>query len=122
MTLSTTVQASPLAGRIITQTSAIATADTNVTGAAGSVLHLVDVDNTGNVAATYLKLFNAAAPTVGTTAPDMIFMVPASVRRVFPIMEGVTFSVAISLCAVTAGGTAGTTSPTNPVVVRLATS
>lgn len=78
------------------------------------------IDNTANAAASYLKLYNTNTVTVGTTAPDAIFMAPASTKVQFPIPDGWTFGTALSVACVTTGGTAGTTAPTSAVVVRIA--
>ena len=81
---------------------------------------MLDVDNTANVAQdVYVKLYDHAGPTVGTTAPDLVFLVKQGVRRQLGLPEGVLFATAISLATVTAGGTAGTTSPGSSVIVRI---
>lgn len=87
--------------------------------ASSAVLYQIEVDNTANAAASYLKLYNTGSPTVGTTAPDWIVMIPASQERNITIPEGLTFGTALSYACVTAGGTAGTTSPTSDVVLRM---
>src|SRR6266566_8451432 len=48
--------------------------------ASSTKLYSVIIDNSANVAATYVKLFNLAAGSVvvGTTAPDEVIYVPAS--------------------------------------------
>ena len=118
MALTTTPQANPLGATLVTQTTATAAADDDLfTGAA--TLHMVDIDNAANVAAVYVKLFNNTNPTVGTTAADAVYMCPGSVRRVFPVPSGVAYSVGISIACVTGALEADTTSPGNPVVVRL---
>ena len=71
--------------------------------------------------AAYLKIYNSAAPTVGSDSPDLVFPVPISQRRSLVIPEGYDFSSLSFACVIT-GGTAGSTSPTNPVPVRLVTS
>ena len=88
--------------------------------AAAATLYLVEVDNTGNAAASYVKLWNTAAAgvTIGTTAPDMIFFVAASVKRSFAIIDGAAFGTALSIATVTTAGTAGTTNPTSAVTVK----
>ena len=119
MSVSTTPLSSPLGAAIVTDADSDATAENNVRGGATTV-YLVDVDNALNAAVTYTKLYNNTGPTVGTTAPDVILMTPASTRRVFSQgLEGVSFGTALSFASVTAGGTAGTTSPTSDVTVRI---
>lgn len=116
-----TPQSSPVAAKLIVDTDADGTAENNMTGTTGSI-YMIDVDNSANGAASYLKLYDAAAPTIGTTAPDWIFKIAASTRSVIGCPGGLAFGTAISMACVTAGGTAGTTNPTSNVIARLMTS
>lgn len=94
--------------------------------ASSALLLSAKIDNSANGAASYVKLFNLASGsvTLGVTAPDEIIYVPASavVTRSFytGALVGVTFGTALSAACVTAGGTAGSTSPSGSVVVTLA--
>jgi hypothetical protein len=93
--------------------------------ASSALLYSVFVDNSANVAATYVKLFNLAAGSVvvGTTAPDKIIYVPAGavITEFFltGALVGVTFGTALSAFAVTTGGTAGSTSPSSSTIVTV---
>jgi hypothetical protein len=118
MALSVSTQVNPIATRLIEQTSANSTSNNNVCGASCTI-YTVDVDNTANVAASYVKLYDNAAPVVGTTNPDIVVVVPAGDRRQYVIPEGVDFSTALSFCCVTVGGTQGTISPASAVIVRI---
>ena len=102
---------------LLTDTSAAATAV--VAKASSAVLYEIELDNTANAAATYLKLFNTGTVTVGTTVPDMVVMVPASVSRTVVVPTGITFATALAYCAVTAGGTAGTTAPSSAFAIKM---
>ena len=84
-------------------------------------LHSIVVDNASNAAASYLKLWNTASGsvTVGTTAPDMVFMIPASTKRTIIFHDGLVYSTALSAACVTTAGTAGTTNPTSDVPVEI---
>lgn len=113
-----TPQNNPVAARLVVNTDVDETSDDNMTGTTGSI-YVVDVDNTANAAASFVKIYDAASPTVGTTAPDWVFKVPASVRRIFACTDGVAFATALSIACVTTGGTAGTTGPTSAVTVRI---
>ena len=91
-----------------------------------ALLLSVKIDNSGNSgAASYVKLFNLASGSVtpGTTTPDEIIYVPASAVVTHEYFTGanvgVTFGTALSAFCVTTGGTAGTTSPSNPVIVSV---
>jgi hypothetical protein len=94
--------------------------------ASSAVLYYLIADNTQNVASSYIKIFNvvAGSVTVGTTAPDMIIYVPASSLITVPFYTGanpgITFGTALTACAVTAAGTAGTVSPSSSVVLTVA--
>lgn len=118
MALSVSTQVNPIATRLVEQTSASAAANTNVVGAPCTIF-TVDVDNTANVAASYVKLYDNAAPTVGTTNPDIVVLVPAGERRQYVVPEGVAFANALSFACVTVGGTQGTVSPSSAVIVRI---
>lgn len=89
--------------------------------ASSATLYAIDVDNTANASASYTKIWNVASGSVvvGTTVPDMIILVPASTRVSIPIPAGIVFGTALSEATVTTAGTAGTTSPSSSVIVRL---
>jgi hypothetical protein len=82
---------------------------------------MVDIDNSAHGATAYVKLYNNLNPAVGTTAADAVYMVPASIRRVFPVPSGLLFSIGVSMACVTGAAEANTTSPGTVVVRILAT-
>jgi len=121
MSLSVSTQVSPVGSKLIVETAAGATANNNVTGAAGT-LYTVDIDNTGNADTdAYVKIYNTAAPVVGTTAPDLILEAPANQRRDFVIPQGWDFA-SLSFACVVSPGTAGATAPAVSVPVRMVAS
>lgn len=120
MTLSVSTQVSPVGSNLIKETSAGATANNDVTGTSGAI-YMIEVDNTANSSASFLKIYDDAAPTVGTTVPDHVFRVPANQTRQIVCPGGMDFA-ALSFAMVTAGGTSGTTSPSNAAVVAIVTS
>jgi len=93
--------------------------------ASSALVYSVIVDNTLNASATYVKLYNLASGsvTVGTTVPDEVILVPASVIVTHVMYTGAaagkTFGTALSAAAVTAGGTAGVTSPSSAASVTV---
>ena len=109
MALTRTPSAENIQSQMGRQTAATATADENIFGDAPAV-YAVHIDNASGAPA-YVKLYDATAVTVGTTAPDLVFPVLASAQLVVSIVEGVTMSNAVSLAGVTAAGTGGTTDP-----------
>lgn len=84
------------------------------------------VDNSNNIAASYVKLFNLASGsvTLGTTIPDKVIYIPGSaiITEIFYTSStpGLTFGTALSAACVTAGGTAGITGPSSSVIVTIA--
>lgn len=102
--------------QITTDTTANATAENDI-GTGARTLYGVSINNSLNTDAVYLKIYNHAAPTVGTTAPNCVIPC-AGGRTVEALCQGGTaFSTAISFAVVTTAGTAGTTAPTNSVTV-----
>jgi hypothetical protein len=121
MSLSVSTQVNPVGTKLIVETSAGATPDNNVTGAAGT-LYTVEVDNSGNPAdQACVKIYDSAAPVVGTTPPEFCVRVKPNQRRSIVIPEGWDFT-ALSFACVTAPGTAGQAAPANPVIVRMVAS
>ena len=89
--------------------------------ASAATLYEIEIDNTANAAVSFLKIFNVAGGSVvvGTTAPDWIISCPLSVSRPIVMPAGIAFVTALSYFCVTAGGTAGATSPSSSVIVRM---
>ena len=105
--------------RIMRDANCNATAENNVNDGAATV-YCVRVDNLANAAKEYVKFYNTTPATIGTTDPDMILMITASIVKTFVFKTGTTFGTALSFACVTTAGTAGTTSPvTNPVLVDI---
>lgn len=96
-------------------------ASAEAVSASGITVYCVEIDNTGNSVATYTKLYNSASPTVGTTAPTAVLKAPALTKTNYPLAAGYgfPFGTALAVASVTAGGTAGSTGPTNSVQVKL---
>src|SRR5579859_1491939 len=90
-----------------------------------AVVNNVIVDNSANVAATYVKLWNLASGsvTVGTTDPDEIIYVPAGVVVTHVLYTGATvgktFGTGLTAAAGTTGGTGGVTSPASACKVTV---
>ena len=121
MAVTVTNQSDPLAAKLVQDTSAIATAVDNTTGAAG-ILYMVEIDNTNYGTAVYFKIANAATATGGTTAATMVFLCPASVKRSYAFPEGITFSAGFSHWCTIGAAESNTTAPVTPPTVRYVTS
>ena len=86
-----------------------------------TVIYSFELDNAANGADTYVKFWNAASGGVvlGTTAPDLCILVPASTAITLIYVTGVTFGTALSVAAVTTAGTAGVTPPTSNFAIKV---
>lgn len=105
--------------KVVRDTDSDATSEANINSGAAT-LYLISVDNSANASAkSFLKLWNATAPTVGTTAPSMIIPVAGGATVTLAIMEGLSFDVGLSFATLTTGGTGGITNPTSDVIVVL---
>ena len=92
----------------------------------------VEVDNTQNIADSFFKIWDQTSVNLGTTLPDFVFRVDGGKKMFFPMTggdedtdatsPGVIFPVGVSIACVTAGGTGGTTAPTNKVTATIITS
>lgn len=86
---------------------------------AAATLYGILLDNTQNSTDNaFLKLYDDAAPTIGTTAPHLILRCLAGWKITVLFFPGITFATALKYGTVTTGGTAGTTAPSQPVEVR----
>ena len=106
--------------KLVVDTDCDATSEANVNSGAATI-YAVQVDNRANPSTTvYLKMWDATAPTVGTTAPDQVF--PCGGGKIMTALntDGDAFLTGLSFACVTdGGGTAGTTSPANDVIVKV---
>jgi hypothetical protein len=93
--------------------------------ASSAKVYWITIDNSANVAASYLKLWNLASGsiTVGVTAPDEVIYIPGSsiitVSYGTSAAPGKTFGTALSAACLTTGGTAGSASPSSSVVATI---
>jgi len=112
----TTGFSSPLGSVLVIQPASTATAANDVTGGANKTLNVMEVTNE-SAATAFVKLYDHAAPTVGTTVPDLIFPIESGATRTLNILGGsantggYTFTTGISMATLTTAGTAGTASP-----------
>tara|TARA_R100000808_G_C2136155_1_gene144495 strand:- start:580 stop:939 length:360 start_codon:yes stop_codon:yes gene_type:complete len=73
-----------------------------------AVVHNIHIINAGAVC--WLKFYDHADPTVGTTDPDIILQADGSEEVVWTIIDGISFTN-FSYAAVSAAGTGGTGNP-----------
>lgn len=89
----------------------------------------IKITNTGGSAAkTFVKLYDALAPTIGTTAPERVIHVPANatISRMFNAeasSQGIAFSTGLSMAAtsdVDASGS-GNSAPADTITCAILT-
>jgi thiamine biosynthesis lipoprotein ApbE len=124
MSVTVSTIAEPLGTKLVIDLNSNATAEDDVTGAA-TTIYAVEIDNTENNAATYVKLADVADATSGTTAPGHQFMVPGSTKLTFVIGGGIPISTKLSFWSVispyatTANDANSTESPASVVPVKV---
>jgi hypothetical protein len=79
----------------------------------------ISANNSLNGSAVFIKAYNLGQPIVGTSSPQIILRVPANSLVSQDFKQGVIFSAALSMAAVTQGGVGGVTPATNPVVCSI---
>ena|ERR1700677_4891550 len=90
-----------------------------------AIVYFVQVNNSANASAVYVKLYNLASGSVsvGTTPPDECIFVPGLATVTHQLLTGgaagKTFATALSAACVTTGGTAGVVAPSTSVAVTI---
>lgn len=84
-----------------------------------TVIYEVEMDNTANAAFTYMRFYNATSQTVGTTVPDMMLLIPASVSRTVVFPAGLTLATGLGISSGTSATLATTTAPSSGFIVRI---
>lgn len=117
------VYAIPLGGssaKLITIDGINATADNDIFDAAGSVFQ-VEIDSSANSGEdVYLRFYNDAAPTIGSTDAEMVLKGKAGEKTWYGFPRGIPFGTAISVaCTKDKGGKEGTDNPTGTVIVNI---
>ena len=95
----------------------------DITGAPGSV-YMIHVTSTWGGSSIFVKFYDEATPTVGTSEPVFIMKVAASATKYCVIPDGLVFTTAISYAVTDQSGSqgAGSSVPTNNVTIRLVVS
>lgn len=95
-----------------------ATSESNVNTGAGTIYLGKIVNNSSQ--SSYTCIYNNTAPTIGTTAPDIVFYTRSGKTKQIAVVNGIALGTGVSVCTKTAGGTTGTTDPDNTVDLSLA--
>lgn len=88
-------------------------------GATNTTIFSIEIDATANTGEdVYFKLYDNAAPTVGTTAPNMVLKQLAGTKKTWVCKRGQVFTD-VSVACVQEPGQGGTTSPSGVVDVDI---
>jgi len=102
---------------LVSETTANSVVVSNATGASGR-WHSIDIEN-GNSSQVFLRIWDDAAPTNGTTLPDWIIPVAGNAHTLITSTTGEPFENGISFTATSSQAHSGTTAPGSAVVVRV---
>lgn len=120
--ITTSTLAAKVGTKLTTKFAAGVDADQKGIRGAATTVWLVEVDNVANASTDcYVKLYDLAAPTFGTNAPDFIGRVRGGKKRAFTFLKGMSFGTDLSFSVVTLAGVVGN-SALSGVNVRLITS
>jgi len=117
MAVLSTGQAISAQDKLVINNDVDETPDNNVLGGS-STLYSVRIENTHASNGVYVKLYDNANPTVGSTAPDIVLSGPPNKVIVWVMEQGVSMNILSMACTRTAGE-AGTTAPSATVDVRI---
>lgn len=97
----------------------------NATGATSGRIYVVQIDNTGNTVASYLKIIDASSATPATTTvngvgtPHLMFLAPAGKTISYIIPDGHAFTAGVSMWCTTTAVVGNQTEPGSDVTVTL---
>ena len=94
-----------------------ATPENDLSGASTPTVYGVEASSIASET-NYIKLYNHAGPTVGTTAPHLILPVAANSSQTMLVMAGAPFAN-LSVATVQSAGIAGASLPTGDVSIEI---
>lgn len=121
MAQSVTTLPTAIGTNIAEDTANDATGHLNIDAGGDPTINAVEIDNSANNHSVYMKMYDNAAPTVGTTAPEMLLLCLAGAVVKYHWPDGLAgiFATALSYATVKEAGTGGTSSPDSSVPVRV---
>tara|TARA_R100000388_G_C7130028_1_gene104982 strand:- start:108 stop:482 length:375 start_codon:yes stop_codon:yes gene_type:complete len=110
----------PLGTRVLRDTAVTNSAVNGFTNAS-STIYAIEFDNTMNSSVTYLKMYENASPTIGTTAPSFILKAAASTKEYFSMPTGMDHNTAITYLATTtqSNSSGSPSAPSNACTVNI---
>jgi len=92
----------------------------NVTSATSGSVYMMQIDNTLNSSAVYLKIVDASSASPGSTVPHFVLYAPASQTATYALPPGHEYSSGVSIwCTTTLSNSSGQTDPPYTVEVRI---
>jgi|ETNvirnome_2_130_1030620.scaffolds.fasta_scaffold10987_2 hypothetical protein len=103
---------------LIRQTTAGILPDKNMLTNATGTVHTIFIDNSSGSSTNFLKIYDTAVVTHGTTAPIFCVPVAASASMRVYSKQGITISSALSICA-SSGAATGGSAPGGTIAYRI---
>jgi hypothetical protein len=111
-----------LGGILVTDYDADQDEEANVTGNTSGVIYLIDIDNTANTTAVYVKINDHASTGGPGTTPIWTFMGESGKRTSYVFEAGLVYSAGVTVWCTTGASVADNTDPAQPVILRLVAS
>jgi hypothetical protein len=109
----------PIGGQVYTATISNTTPVENPLADTAITVYQIELDNTANSAATYLKVYNAAAPTHAGNAPFYILRAEAATKQHVIFPAGTEFGYFSYVVTTTQANSGTGTATSSPVDVAL---
>lgn len=111
-----------LGGVLVTAHTLDADGEANVTGNSSGSIYLIDIDNTNNTVAVYLKMVDHASNVGPGQVPSLVLRGTPGVVTSYVFESGLAYSAGVSISCTPDSNVAGNTDPTNSVTVSLVAS
>jgi len=109
-----------LAGILITSSGLSAATNNNVTGNSSGSIYQIQVDNSANESqAVYLKIFDGATATPGTSIPNLTLQISGGKKMTFLMGDGHPYTSGVSLWCTTGAEVSATSNPSKSVSLNL---
>lgn len=127
MAVSVTTQTAPYVDSLIVDTNSNGTPENDVLSGSADI-YVIDIDNSNNTVASYLKIWNHGSPTNSSDEVDILICAAAQTRQTVTVTgvdtnaataDGVNVGSGLSFATTTGAALSNVTNPANPVIVRI---
>lgn len=122
MACTTRTAITELGGILVTDYDADQNEEANVTGNTSGVIYLLDIDNTANTVAVYVKINDHATTGGPGTTPIWTFMGEAGKRTSYVFEAGLVYSAGVTVWCTTGAAVGDANDPASPVILNLVAS